>query len=111
MKPGVVVLMITGSIRMGPDCRQIGDKVEELMASGESRLVFDLAGVHVIDSSGLGQIVTCFCKLKKSGGFLRLSGVGETLNGILKMTHVDRVIKIYSTALAASDDVRPDGEV
>ena len=110
MKPGIAVLMITGSLRMGPDCKQLGDKIEELMRGGESRLVFDLSGVHIMDSSGLGQIVTCFCKLKKSGGFLRLAGVGGTLSGILKMTHVDKVIKIYPTALAASEDVRPDGE-
>jgi anti-sigma B factor antagonist len=109
MKPGIVVLMITGSIRMGPDCKQIGDKVEELMAAGENRVVFDLSGVHIMDSSGLGQIVTCFCKLKKSGGFLRLATVGGTLSGLLKMTHVDRVIKIYPTALAASEDLRSDG--
>jgi anti-sigma B factor antagonist len=108
MKPGVVVLVMTGALRMGPDCQQIEKKVEELMAAGENRLVFDLSGVHVMDSSGLGQIVTCFSRLKKSGGFLRLAGVGGTLSGILKMTHLDKVIKIYPTALAASQDFRPD---
>lgn len=108
MKPGVVVLVMTGTLRMGPDCRQIEKKVEELMAAGENCLVFDLSGVHIMDSSGVGQIVTCFSRLKKSGGFLRLAGVGGTLSGILKMTHLDKVIKIYPTALAASQDFRPD---
>jgi anti-sigma B factor antagonist len=109
LKPGIIVLMMTGPIRTGPHCHQIEKKVEELMASGENRLVFDLAGVYVIDSSGVGEIVTCFSKLKKSGGFLRLANVGVTLSGVLKMTHLDRVIKIYPTALAASEDLRPDG--
>lgn len=110
MKPGVVVLMMTGPIRMGPYCQEIAKKVEELMAAGENRLVFDLSGVDIMDSSGLGEIVACFSKLKKSGGFLRLAGVGVTITGILKMTHVDRVIKIYPTALAASEDFQQDDE-
>ena len=107
MKPGVVVLTMTGPIRMGPDCKQVEKKVEELIAAGEKHVVFDLSGVHIIDSSGLGQIVTCFSKLKKSGGFLHLVGVRGTLSGILKMTHVDKVMKIYPTALAASEDFGP----
>jgi anti-sigma B factor antagonist len=109
MKPGVVVLVMKGSICMGPECKQIENKVKELIAAGENRVVFDLSRVHIMDSSGLGQIVTCFCRLKKSGGFLRLASVGGTLSGLLKMTHVDKVIEIYPTALAASEDVRPDG--
>ena len=46
--------------------------------------------------------------LKKSGGFWCLANVGVTLSGILKMTHLDRVIKIYPTALSASEDSRPN---
>jgi len=111
LKPGIVVLMMTGPIQMGPHCKQIEEKVAELIDAGERRLVFDLSGVHTMDSTGLGEIVACFSKLKKSGGLLRLAGIGGTLSGLLKMTHVDRVIKIYPTALAASEDVWTDGEV
>ena len=110
IKPGIVVLMMTGPISLGPKCKQIEEQVEKLIAAGEKRLVFDLSGVYTLDSGGLGQIVACLTKLKKSGGFLRLAGVGGTLSAILKMTHVDRIIKIYPTALAASEDFRQDSE-
>jgi anti-sigma B factor antagonist len=110
LKPGIAVLMMTGPIRLGPHCKQIEEQVEKLIAAGEKRLVFDLSGVYNLDSGGLGQIVACLSKLKKSGGFLRLTGVGGTLSGIFKMTHVDRVIKIYPTALAACEDCRQDSE-
>jgi len=110
LKPGIVVLMMTGPIRLGPHCKQIEEQVEKLIAAGEKRLVFDLSGVYNLDSGGLAQIVACLSKLKKSGGFLRLAGVGGTVSEVFKMTHVDRVIKIYPTALAASEDLRPDSE-
>ena len=109
IKPGVVVLVMTGRIQMGPDCKQIEKRVEELIATSENRVVFDLTGVHILDSSGVGQIVTCFSKLKKTGGALRLAGVGGMLAGTLKMTHVDQVIEIYPTALAAAEDFGPNG--
>ena len=76
LSPGIVVLMMSGPIRMGPHCKQIEEQVDKLIAAGEKRLVFDLSGVYNLDSSGLGQIVTCLSKLKQSGGFLRLAGVG-----------------------------------
>ena len=110
IKPGIVVLMMTGPISLGPHCKQIEEQVEKLIAAGEKRLVFDLSGVYTLDSGGLGQIVACLTKLKKCGGFLRLAGVGGTLSAIFKMTHVDRIIKIYPTALAASEDFRQDSE-
>lgn len=107
ISPGVVVLEITESIRMGADCQRIRQEVEQLIGRNETRIVFDLSTVQYIDSSGVGNIVRCLSRLKESGGALRLAGVQGMVQGVLKLTQVDKVIGIYPTALAASENFPP----
>lgn len=110
IKPGVVVLEMTGPIHMGPDCQRLGQEVEQLLGRSEKRLILDVSKVSTVDSTGLGQIVRCFSKLKTSGGSLRLAGVQGMLAGVLKMTGVDKVIAIYPTAFEAAGDFPSEGE-
>jgi anti-sigma B factor antagonist len=107
IRPGVVVFEMTGSIRMGPDCQQIEQAVDELIHRHETSAIFDLSGVSYVDSSGVGTIVKSLTKLKKLGGTLRLSGVNGMVEGVLKLTQIDRVIEIYPTAAEAAQDLPP----
>jgi len=105
IRPGVVVLEMTGSIRIGPNCQQIEQAVEEIIRRHETCVIFDLSGVSFVDSSGVGTLVRCLAKLKKLGGTLRLTGVKGMVEGVLKLTQVDRVLEIYPTAAEASKDL------
>ena len=98
IQPGVVLLEMTGSIRIGPNCQEIEQAVEEIIHRHETRAIFDLSGVTFIDSSGIGTLVRCLAKLKKLGGTLRLTGVKGMVDGVLKLTQINRVIEIYATA-------------
>lgn len=105
IRPGVVVFEMAGSIRSGSDCRQIEQAVDEIIRGHESCAIFDLSGVSFVDSSGLGTIVKCLTELKKLGGTLRLTGVKGMVKGVLELTQINRVIKIYPTASEASGDL------
>lgn len=104
IKPGIIVLEMTGRILMGPDCQRIQEEIEQLLRQNETRVIFDLSGVSTIDSAGVGKIVRCFSQLKKSGGSLRLAGVKGMLEGAFRITQVYKVIGIYPTALDASEN-------
>ncbi len=107
IRPGVVVLEMTGSIRIGPNCQEIEQVVDDLIRRHETQVIFDLSGVPFVDSSGIGTIVRCLTKLKKLGGTLRLTGVKGMVEGVFKLTQIDRVIEIYPTASEASQDLPP----
>jgi anti-sigma B factor antagonist len=105
VRPGVVVLAMTGSIRIGPNCQQIELALDELISQGSTWVVFDLSEVTYIDSAGVGTVVRGLIKLKKLGGTLRLAGVKGMVGGVLKLTQIDRTIQIFPTAEEAAQDL------
>jgi anti-sigma B factor antagonist len=105
IKPGVVVMQVTGRFTMGDDCLAVEKEVDHHLSQNEKHLILDLAGVNHIDSAAVGQIVKAYTKLKKNGGTLRLTGVAGMVDRVLSMTHVDRVIRVYPSADEASKDL------
>jgi len=102
--PGVTALCMKGSIHTGPDCRRLEHEVTELIREGHKRVIFDVSALTHIDSAAIGSIVRCFSSLKKSQGDLRLAGASGMLEGTLKLTKVDRVISLFPTVAAASEN-------
>jgi len=107
IQPGVVVLKVAGSVRVGPTCRQIEQAVEGMIRRHETRVILDLSGVSYIDSSGIGTLVKCLAKLNKSGGTLCLTGVKAMVGDALKLTRVDSVLKVHPTVSEALRDLPP----
>jgi anti-sigma B factor antagonist len=105
IKPGIWVFELSGRVQMGPDCKRVDQEVESHIAKNETRIILDMAAVDHIDSAFVGQIVKSFTKLSKSGGTLRIAAVKGMVEGVLNMTQLNRVIRIYPTALAACEDL------
>jgi anti-anti-sigma factor len=104
LRPGVVVVELSGRISMGNDCAEIDQHVEQHILHNEKHVIFDLTGVHHMDSAVIGQIVKSHSSLLKSGGRLRIAGASGMVDGVLKMTHVHKVIEIYPTVAEASEN-------
>ncbi|MGH9714903.1 MAG: STAS domain-containing protein [Candidatus Acidiferrales bacterium] len=104
LKPGVVVVELAGRISMGKDCEEIDESVEQHILQNEKHIIFDLTGVHHIDSAVVGQIVKSHSRLVKSGGKMRIAGASGMVEGVLKMTHVVKVIELYHTVADASQN-------
>jgi anti-sigma B factor antagonist len=104
IKPGIVVIELTGRVSMGNDCSEIDHHVEEHIKRNEKLVIFDLSGVHHVDSAVIGQIVKSHSSLKRSGGMLRLAGPTGMVEGVLKLTHVNNVIEIFPTAAEAAEN-------
>ena len=60
----------------------------------QSVVIMDFSAVSFMDSSGLGALVSILKKVP-SGGQLRLSGVGDNVKSLLKITHMDQVFFIF----------------
>ena len=54
-----------------------------------------------IDSTGVGIIVMSAGQLKQAGGALRVCAQGH-IEGVLKMTNIDKVVGLHPTMAAAA---------
>jgi anti-sigma B factor antagonist len=97
----IVVLEMTGRITLGRDCQQIEADVDELVRSRQTRIVFDLAKVKYMDSSGVGIMVMCSGKVKAGGGELRLAGATGVVDQTLKLTRMNLIVPMYATLAEA----------
>jgi anti-sigma B factor antagonist len=102
IQPGMAVLEMRGSIHCGPECARLEKEVDGMIASRETRLIFDMAGVTHADSAAIGTIVRCLGKLKKAGGGLRIAAVQSMVDYSLKLTKVDKVIELFPTVEQAA---------
>lgn len=102
LKPGIIVLELSGPLQMGVECKQLELSLDEVLRDHHTRVVLDLTKITKLDSGGLGKIVNCFSRLKTAGGSLCLAGTTGMIEGVLKLAHADRFLKCYPTALAAA---------
>jgi anti-sigma B factor antagonist len=102
IQSGMAVLAMRGSIHCGPECARLEKEVDGMIASRETRLIFDMAGVTHADSAAIGTIVRCLGKLKNAGGGLRIAAVQSMVDYSLKLTKVDKVIELFPTVEQAA---------
>jgi len=105
-QPNIAILEIKGRITIGRDCQQLEWAVDNLIREKRQRIIFDLAAVTYIDSTGIGIIVMSSGKVKAAGGELRISGAAGHVEQVLKMTNVDRILGVHPTIAAASESFR-----
>jgi anti-sigma B factor antagonist len=73
------------------------DRLGQWITAGRNQIVLDLSAVEFIDSSGLGAIVGSLKQMGR-GGDLVLSDLREAIQGLFRLTRMNRVFQIYTHA-------------
>ena len=98
---GVVVVAVTGDVMGGPDGSQFHSKLHELRGAGSLKVVADLSGVQLMNSSGLGMLIGALTTMRNAGGDLRLAGLSDRIISLLTITKLIDVFKHYETVIEA----------
>jgi len=94
---GVAVLTLEGRIVLGEETSTLREKVKSLLGEGKKNIVLNLNNVTLIDSSGLGALVTAYSSAKSGGASLRLSNLGSRFNELLQITKLYTVFEVSET--------------
>lgn len=94
---GTVVITLAGKLMLGPEGDQIVILVEAQLAAGTRRFVFDLSGVTVIDSTGIGRFISSFNKIMAAGGDMRMAGASGHVMQSFRVSLLDKVFSFYPT--------------
>jgi anti-sigma B factor antagonist len=99
--PEVAVITPAGRVTLGQRSEQIDELVEKLLAAGKRTIVFDLAGVTTIDSTGIGQFISSYNKIRSAGGQMLMAGATDHLSKIFRVTRLDTLFPFYATVVDA----------
>jgi anti-sigma B factor antagonist len=100
--PDISVLEMHGRIILGNSSREVELKLAQLLSDQAKKIIFDLGGVTILDSTGIGILVVCQEKVAKAGGRLRIAGASGFVEDTLKTTGVDRLLQLFPTVAAAA---------
>jgi anti-sigma B factor antagonist len=84
------ILRIEGTLdaATAPDLRHVVDAVVD---EGRLLITLELSGLRLIDSSGVGVIVSLFKRVRANGGQVRIQGLRDQPRAIFRLLRLDRV--------------------
>lgn len=87
------VLKIEGTLDAvtAPDLRSV---VDDLVNESRKEVTLDLASLRLIDSSGVGVIVSLFKRVRAIGGQVRITGLRDQPRAIFRLLRLDRVFPV-----------------
>jgi anti-sigma B factor antagonist len=100
---GVSVLDISGKIVLGEGDGQVRDRIKDLLADGQRKILLNLGDVTYIDSAGLGALISSYTTTKREGGNLRLMNLTKRIQDLLAITKLITVFDTYDTEAEALD--------
>ena len=99
----IAVLKLGENVLGGNDALEFAEATEELRNKGAELIIADLKKVNVMNSSGLGMLVSSLSNLKNNDVDFVLSSVPKKVMSLLEMTHLDKVFSIYNSVEDAAE--------
>lgn len=104
VEPDIVVLEMKGRFSGNDECHDVERRVDDLLRENRRKVIFDLSGLEHMDSMGVGSLVMCSAKLRKSGGELRLAGAWGSVEQLLQLTRVNQILGAYLNVPSAAQE-------
>ena len=90
--PETVTITVLGKVMLGAESEQIVTVVSELLAKGTRVIIFNIAGVTAIDSTGIGRFIASYNQIAAAHGEMRIA---EAKRYIFQAFHVSRLDTIF----------------
>ena len=98
---GITILDLSGRITLGEGSVQLRDAVRDLLAKGSKLILFNLADVNYIDSSGIGELVSAYTTVRNQGGELKLLNLTKKVHDLLQITKLYTVFDVKDDEASA----------
>jgi anti-sigma B factor antagonist len=98
---GIYLLALKGRLVLGDESIGLLTVIDNLLASGATRMVVNLEQVHYVDSAGLGALIEMHRKTKAKGGSLKLCHLRPNLKQALEMARLLPIFETCPTETAA----------
>jgi len=87
------VLRVSGELD-ALSCPELRPVLDQLVTTGGQRVTVDLSELSLIDSSGVGAMVSLYKRVRANGGEVRFVGVTDQPLVIFKLLRLDRAFEL-----------------
>ncbi len=94
---GVAILEFSGRLVIGDGDSQARERIAALLAAGERKVLIGMAGVTVLDSSGVGELVAAHNAATSAGAKIGLAQLSPRVGELLEITQLTGVLEIFDT--------------
>ena len=98
---GIYLLALNGRLVLGQESNGLLTMVDNLLASGATRIVINLQQVNYVDSAGLGALIEMQQKTKAKSGSLKPCNLRPNLRQALEMARLLPIFETCPTETAA----------
>lgn len=96
--PEVATIQLRENVLGGTEAMAFSEQLRGLAESGIKCVIVDLHDVQLMNSSGLGMLVSALSTMRKFGGKIKFVRIPEKVNSLFKMTHLDSVFEVYQSS-------------
>jgi len=101
-KGDICILRLRGKIHTGADADYLRLKVDELRATGSSKVIADLSEVPYLDSTGIGFLVGMYTStMNRQGGSFIVSNPGPRVRHVLQIMRLAEIVPIAADEASA----------
>ncbi|MEO6193597.1 MAG: STAS domain-containing protein [Thermoanaerobaculia bacterium] len=97
----VTILDLNGRITIGSGEEALRNATQEILNNGAKKVVIHMAGVTMIDSSGIGELVSAYTTATNRGAKLKLANLPAKVSDILTITQLITVFDVFDTEAEA----------
>ena len=90
---GETMLAIEGTLD-AVTASELRTVVDEIVNEARKEVTLDLSALRLIDSSGVGVIVSLFKRVRAHGGQVRIVGLRDQPRAIFRLLRLDRVFPV-----------------
>lgn len=95
--PAVTVVEPKGSLVGGDVLDDLKTTMLGLLDQGQSNVVLDLSAVDLVNSTGLGSLISLNAAFQEKGGHVTLAGLDRKIQNIFVLTRLSEVFDIADT--------------
>lgn len=84
-------------LRLGGSSVSLLKAIDSLLEKGQNQILLDLGGVSSIDARGLGELVSTYVAVSKTGGQFKLFNLTQMLQQLMTTTKLLTVFDVYES--------------
>jgi anti-sigma B factor antagonist len=105
-KYNAVIVEVKEDLTADPSGVQFSKLIKENLDANKKNFIVDLSKVKYVNSSGIGMLLSGYTSVMNAGGVLMLADINEKMKGLLSITRLSTIFKLYDNVEDALNSLK-----